>query len=464
MRPAARITSMRLDARPAGWCRRWPRTRRSRAGGAPSAARPRRRRPAPIWLAAEPLRWYSTGGSLPSVTRPLNWKPVRCVAIADHVRAVDALALHRRPAAQRPIESVPSRLAQPTLQAEARQADRDVGLGAGGALVEGGGVLDRAGPVGHQQQHGLAEQRDVEGVSSVMRSRLASGADVRDLVARDGQQVVADQRVFDGARHVGRQRAQHGAPGRRRNRPAAPPPTWPAGAARPCNARSARAGPGLRGLQRAFAEPVPVAHVEGHAQRRGRRGRPRRRRPATRAACRPRRSGRSRSRVRRGVSASCTLRPHSEPCDDGAEAADRHLQPRRAERGGGRDAARERRAVEPAALGPQAFGAGIHATARPGQRRQFGAGIAQQLAAHFDAVGAGGRGKLRDTRAGRGGRISAAPKDDREIKTCGIAPSARQCAWCELRIWPRNWRVFSCLRIAEELAAAAPARRSCRRP
>ena len=27
-------------------------------------------------LAAEPLRWYSTGGSLPSATRPLNWKPL----------------------------------------------------------------------------------------------------------------------------------------------------------------------------------------------------------------------------------------------------------------------------------------------------------------------------------------------------------------------------------------------------
>ena len=31
-----------------------------------------------IRLAAEPLRWYSIGGSLPSSTRPLNRKPVRC--------------------------------------------------------------------------------------------------------------------------------------------------------------------------------------------------------------------------------------------------------------------------------------------------------------------------------------------------------------------------------------------------
>ena len=30
-----------------------------------------------MWLAAEPLRWYSTGGSLPSLTRPLIMKPVR---------------------------------------------------------------------------------------------------------------------------------------------------------------------------------------------------------------------------------------------------------------------------------------------------------------------------------------------------------------------------------------------------
>lgn len=77
VRPAARITSMDLSAA----CRlvsemaantpvacRW-RAERSQASSISAG---------PIWLAAEPLRWYSTGGSLPSVTRPLNWKPVRC--------------------------------------------------------------------------------------------------------------------------------------------------------------------------------------------------------------------------------------------------------------------------------------------------------------------------------------------------------------------------------------------------
>ena len=32
--------------------------------------------------------------------------------------------------------------------------------------------------------------------------------------ARHREQVVADQRIFDGVRHLGRQDAQHGAPGR----------------------------------------------------------------------------------------------------------------------------------------------------------------------------------------------------------------------------------------------------------
>jgi hypothetical protein len=34
----------------------------------------------PMPLAAEPWRWYSTGGSPPPCTLPLNMKPVFCVA------------------------------------------------------------------------------------------------------------------------------------------------------------------------------------------------------------------------------------------------------------------------------------------------------------------------------------------------------------------------------------------------
>ncbi len=68
-----------------------------------------------MWLAAEPLRWYSTGGSLPSMTRPLNWKPVRCAASQMTCEQSMPSACMVASSA-RPIESVPSRLAQPTFR------------------------------------------------------------------------------------------------------------------------------------------------------------------------------------------------------------------------------------------------------------------------------------------------------------------------------------------------------------
>ena len=56
----------------------------------------------PIWLAAEPLRWYSTGGSLPSVDAALELEAGALRRVADHVRAIDALALHASRAARGP--------------------------------------------------------------------------------------------------------------------------------------------------------------------------------------------------------------------------------------------------------------------------------------------------------------------------------------------------------------------------
>ncbi|MNS80097.1 hypothetical protein D3C72_1137640 [compost metagenome] len=114
VRPAARITSIDLSAA----CRlvsemaantpvacRW-RAERSQASSTSAG---------PMWLAAEPLRWYSIGGSLPSVTRPLNWKPVRCVASV--ITCEQSMPSARIAASSaRPMESVPRRLAQPTFR------------------------------------------------------------------------------------------------------------------------------------------------------------------------------------------------------------------------------------------------------------------------------------------------------------------------------------------------------------
>ena len=69
----------------------------------------------PRWLAAEPLRWYSIGGSLPSSTRPLNRKPVRSSAwqvTCEQSTPSPPMASSRK----RAIESLPSRLCQPTLK------------------------------------------------------------------------------------------------------------------------------------------------------------------------------------------------------------------------------------------------------------------------------------------------------------------------------------------------------------
>ena len=81
--------------------------------------------------------------------------------IANHVRTIDAFALHRRE--QRAAHRVGTEPAGPTdFQPEARQADRHIGFGTGGALVKQLGVFNRPGSISHQQQHGLTEQGDVE--------------------------------------------------------------------------------------------------------------------------------------------------------------------------------------------------------------------------------------------------------------------------------------------------------------
>ena len=68
-----------------------------------------------MWLAAEPRRWYSTGGSPSSSTRPLIMKPVGCAAVSatreQSTPSADSARIRCRP-----IMSVPRRLAQPTFR------------------------------------------------------------------------------------------------------------------------------------------------------------------------------------------------------------------------------------------------------------------------------------------------------------------------------------------------------------
>jgi hypothetical protein len=119
----------------------------------------------------------------------------------------------------------------------------------------------------------------------------------------------------------------------------------------------------------------------------------------------------------------------------------------------------QRGAVEPAAFGPQAFGARSTRARPAASTGSSRVGVAQHLAAHFDRIGAGFARASRANQSWPWRRTSAAPKDDSEIRT-----SASVSPWCELRIWPRNWRVRSSLRRCRRTAAAAPARRCGRRP
>jgi len=141
----------------------------------------------------------------------------------------------------------------------------------------------------------------------------------------------------------------------------------------------------LCGLQGAFANPVPVAHVEGHAQRHA-------------SAV-----GRIEESLQRGQRAGAHglvvldqqlnarlgelhLQAPERAVRGRTKVADRHLEPLRAQPGCGGNAAPKCGAVEPAAFGPEPLGARIH-RGQAGQRRQLGLGVAQHFAAHLDRFG-----------------------------------------------------------------------------
>jgi hypothetical protein len=205
--------------------------------------------------------------------------------------------------------------------------------------------------------------------------------------------VLALQGIFDGPRLAGRQRAQHGAPGRggvgQRHGDPALRLALHALAVHVAHARAKRAGR----LQRAFADVVPVAQVEGHRQRQaGLVG-------GAEEALQRRDGAGGHGLVvldqELDVSRFETLRERLEAGKgSGAEAADRHLQARRAEHLGAFDRTRQCAGIEHALVAPQAFRAGVDerragAAQRAGERGQFACRVDQQLPAHFHAVGTG---------------------------------------------------------------------------
>ena len=199
------------------------------------------------------------------------------------------------------MESVPSRLAQPTFRPRRARpmatlvSAPAVRLWKAGHCSSGPGRSATSSSIVSPNRATSKGMRARSWRVSQSRGDLAQQA---HLLARDGQQVVArpaDIRWPTARRPAARAARRARA---RPSRPAAPPPTWPAGAARPCNARSARARPQRLRRLAAGIRPtqcqLPMSKVMPSAQAGARR--PRRRRPAAPAACRPRRSGRSRSR------------------------------------------------------------------------------------------------------------------------------------------------------------------------
>src|SRR5690606_38348819 len=95
--------------------------------------------------------------------------------IADYVRAVDAFALHF--GQQIAAHGVITQAARPAyLVAQARQADGNIGLGAGRAFGKATRLLQRPGLVGNQQHHRFAKSHYVQVMTHYQVSKARSCA------------------------------------------------------------------------------------------------------------------------------------------------------------------------------------------------------------------------------------------------------------------------------------------------